>query len=85
VAAARPTGVIELELIEQLEAIEPAAGITFRRDPILPPLLEEDRWIEWVLSVTLNGRRCPKVWSSSRSRAPAGSRSSSPPPRRGVW
>jgi outer membrane usher protein len=59
VAAARPTGVIELELIEQLEALEPAAGITFRRDPILPPLLEEERWIEWVLSVTLNGRVIP--------------------------
>ncbi len=45
--------------IEQLEAIEPAAGITFRRDPILPPLLDEGRWIEWVLSVTLNGREMP--------------------------
>jgi outer membrane usher protein len=42
--------------IEQLEAIEPAAGITFRRDPIEPPLLEEERWTEWVLSVILNGR-----------------------------
>jgi outer membrane usher protein len=42
--------------IEQLEAIEPAAGITFRRDPIEPPLLEQERWIEWVLSVILNGR-----------------------------
>ena len=48
------------EPLEMLEAIEPAAGITFRRDPILPPLLDEDRWIEWVLSVTLNGRAMPE-------------------------
>ena len=43
--------------IEQLEAIEPAAGITFRRDPIEPPLLEQERWIEWVLSVIPGIRR----------------------------
>jgi hypothetical protein len=49
-----------LDTIEQLEAIEPEAGITFRRDPIEPPLLDHQRWIEWVLSVTLNGREMPE-------------------------
>ena len=38
------------------EEIEPEAGITFRREPLDLPLLDERRWIEWVLSVNLNGR-----------------------------
>lgn len=38
------------------EEVEPAAGITYRRDPLDLPLLEQDRWIEWVLSVVLNAR-----------------------------
>ena len=42
--------------IKQLEAIEPTAGITFRRDTVEPPLLESERWTEWVLSVAINDR-----------------------------
>jgi hypothetical protein len=26
-----------------------------RRDPVLPPLSEQDAWREWLLSVRLNG------------------------------
>ena len=42
------------EQLEALDAIEPA-GITYRRDPLDLPLLEAERWTEWVLSVELNG------------------------------
>ena len=58
-----PLPLVVAPLIEQLEALElseeglePEAGITFRRDPLELPLLDSRRWIEWVLSVTLNGR-----------------------------
>lgn len=48
------------------DAIEPGAGpeggaprvqdgITFRRDPLVPPFVERDRWQELLLSVTVNG------------------------------
>lgn len=42
------------EQLEALDAIEPA-GITYRRDPLGLPLLDQERWTEWVLSVELNG------------------------------
>lgn len=51
----------EVHALVMLEAIEPAAGITFRRDPIELPLLEGGRWVEWLLSVTLNGRSMPEA------------------------
>jgi outer membrane usher protein len=41
--------------IDEEEEVEPEAGITFRRDPLELPLLDSRRWIEWVLSVNLNG------------------------------
>ncbi len=56
-AAAGPRDLVEsLGEIEQLEAVEPAAGIAFRRDVVEPPLLDEGRWAEWLLSVAINGR-----------------------------
>lgn len=63
-AAPSPQPLLEAPLPELLAVpdleddaeIEPEAGITFRRDPLDLPLLDERRWIEWVLSVRLNGR-----------------------------
>jgi len=55
--AAGPRDLVEsLSEIEQLEAVEPAAGIAFRRDVVEPPLLDKGRWAEWLLSVAINGR-----------------------------
>ena len=57
-AAPRPAPLIEALAVpeEGDETIEPEAGISFRRDPLDLPLLDQRRWIEWVLSVKLNGR-----------------------------
>jgi len=54
VAAADPPAAPLPEQLEALDAIEPG-GITYRRDPLALPLLESERWTEWVLSVELNG------------------------------
>lgn len=55
--AAHATAAPPLPSVDAMaEDVEPAAGITFRRDPIDLPLLDEQRWLEWVLSVVVNER-----------------------------